>query len=178
MPTRHRCGRSPPTGPARAMTSLGSVRRRCATAEPVSVSMAILAIMLKSPSLRVLLIEDSAVLAARLIELVDALPDVDLIDTVDTEADALDRISTGSPDVLILDLHLRKGSGFGVLRSLALAPLPRPKIIVLTNFGLPEYRREAESFGVEAFLDKSRDYFRLPSLLSGFAKENAGDDPH
>jgi len=36
---------------------------------------------------------------------------------------------------------------------------------------LPEYRREAESFGVEAFLDKSRDYFRLPGLLRDFAKE-------
>ena len=42
---------------------------------------------------------------------------------------------------------------------------------ILTNFGLPEYRREAESFGVETFLDKSRDYFRLPALLHDFAKE-------
>jgi len=45
--------------------------------------------------------------------------------------------------------------------------------VILTNFGLPEYRREAESYGVEAFLDKSRDYFRLPTLLSGFARDRA-----
>jgi hypothetical protein len=37
----------------------------------------------------------------------------------------------------------------------------RPKLIMLTNFGLPEYRRDAESFGIEAFLDKSCGYFRL-----------------
>jgi len=91
-----------------------------------------------------------------------------LIDAVGTEADALDRIAAVSPHVL--DLHLREGSGFGVLRSLALSTRPRAKIIVLTNFGLPEYRREAESFGVEAFLDKAREHFRLPSLLTGFAK--------
>jgi two-component system, OmpR family, response regulator len=144
----------------------------------VTLLLAILACMPQSPSLRVLLIEDSALLAARLIELVNPLPEVDLIDTVDTEADALDRISGASPDVLILDLHLREGSGFGVLRSLALSTRPRPKIIVLTNFDLPEYRREAELLGVEAFLDKSREYFRLPSLLSGFAKEHAVQDPH
>ena len=149
-----------------------------ATAHTVTLLMAILAFMPQSPSLRVLLIEDSALLAARLIELVNPLPEVDLIDTVDTEAEALDRISAGSPDVLILDLHLREGSGFGVLRSLALSTRPRPKIIVLTNFGLPEYRREAESFGVEVFLDKSREYFRLPSLLTSFAKEHAVQDPH
>jgi DNA-binding NarL/FixJ family response regulator len=132
--------------------------------------------MRQSPSsLRVLLIEDSPLLAARLTELVHRLPDVDLIDTV---GGALGRISTGSPDVLILDLHLREGSGFGVLRSIALSTRPRPKIIVMTNFGLPEYRREAELFGVEAFLDKSSEYSRLPSLLTGFAKEHAEHDPH
>jgi len=137
-----------------------------------------LVFMAQSSPLRVLLIEDSALLAGRLIELVKRLPDVDLIDTVSTEADALDRISAGSPDVLILDLHLRAGSGFGVLRSLARSTRPRPKIIVLTNFGLSEYRREAELFGVEAFLDKAREYFRLPSLLTGFAKEQAVQAPH
>jgi DNA-binding NarL/FixJ family response regulator len=125
-----------------------------------------------SPSLRVLLVEDSSLLAARLAELIQRLPEVDLIDTVQTETEALTRITTAVPDVLILDLHLRSGSGFGVLRSLARDKArQRPKIIILTNFGLPEYRREAESFGVEAFLDKSRDYFRLPGLLRDFAKE-------
>jgi hypothetical protein len=62
-----------------------------ATAHTVTLLMAILAFMPQSPSLRVLLIEDSALLAARLIELVNPLPEVDLIDTVDTEAEALDR---------------------------------------------------------------------------------------
>jgi two-component system, OmpR family, response regulator len=129
--------------------------------------------MLNTPTLRVLLVEDSSLLAARLAELIRRLPDVDLIGTVDTEADALTRIAAAAPDVLILDLHLRNGSGFGVLRTLARVARRRPKIVILTNFGLPEYRREAETFGVEAFLDKSRDYFRLPSLLTGFARDRA-----
>jgi two-component system OmpR family response regulator len=130
--------------------------------------------MANRSTLRVLLAEDSSLLAARLTELIRRLPDIDLIETVDTEADALGSISASRPDVVILDLHLRSGSGFGVLRSLARAR-HRPKVVILTNFGLPEYRHEAESFGVEAFLDKSRDYFRLPSLLRGFAKERAPD---
>jgi two-component system OmpR family response regulator len=130
------------------------------------------------PSLRVLLVEDSSLLAARLAELIRRLPDVDLIDTVQTETDALAQINTAVPDVLILDLHLRSGSGFGVLRSLARDKASqRPKVIILTNFGLPEYRREAETFGVEAFLDKSRDYFRLPALLRDFAKERSVGGP-
>jgi len=133
--------------------------------------------MADKSALRVLLVEDSALLASRLAELIRRLPDVDLIDTVETEADALKQISAAAPDVLILDLHLRAGSGFGVLRSLRHGE-QRPKIIILTNFGLPEYRREAELLGAEAFLDKSRDYFRLPALLSGFARERTEERPH
>ncbi len=132
--------------------------------------------MPNSPSLRVLLAEDSTLLAARLTELIRRLPDVELVGTVDCEADALSHIASDTPDVLILDLHLRSGSGFGVLRALCGArPRAgrRPRIVILTNFGLPEYRREAEAFGVEAFLDKSRDYFRLPSLLTDFARDRS-----
>ena len=132
--------------------------------------------MSNCPSLRVLLVEDSSLLAARLTELLQRLPEIDLIGTVDSESRALNRIAAATPDVLILDLHLREGSGFDVLRVLSRGSQPRPKVIILTNFGLPEYRREAESFGVEAFLDKSRDYFQLPSLLRGFARKHTGRD--
>ena len=135
-------------------------------------------LMSSSQSLRVLLVEDSSLLATRLAELIRRLPDVDLIDTVDTEAEALRSVVDSTPDVMILDLHLRTGSGFGVLRSLERGAGRRPKIIILTNFGLPEYRREAEAFGIEAFLDKSRDYYRLPSLLSGFARKQLPEQRH
>ena len=133
--------------------------------------------MSNSSSLRVLLAEDSALLAARLTELIRRLPDVELVGTVDSETDTLSQVVSATPDVLILDLHLRSGSGFGVLRALT-ARGRRPKIVILTNFGLPEYRREAEAFGVDAFLDKSRDYFRLPSLLTDFARDRAEHGPH
>jgi len=133
--------------------------------------------MSNSSSLRVLLAEDSALLAARLSELIRRLPDVELVGTVDSETDTLSQVVSATPDVLILDLHLRSGSGFGVLRALT-ARGRRPKIVILTNFGLPEYRREAEAFGVDAFLDKSRDYFRLPSLLTDFARDRAEHGPH
>jgi len=133
--------------------------------------------MSTDPPLRVLLVEDSALLTSRIAELIRRLPDVTLIDTVDAEAEALRRLAEAAPDVVILDLHLRIGSGFGVLRSLERGVARRPKIIILTGFDLPEYRREAEAFGVEAFLNKSRDYGRLPSLLSSLAKQLSADNP-
>ncbi len=129
--------------------------------------------------MRVLLVEDSGVLAGRISELIHRLPRVDLIGTVETEADAVQRIASAAPDVLILDLHLRDGSGFGVLRSLGrTSAARRPKVIVLTGFDLPQYRREAETLGVDAFLNKSRDYHRLPVLLSSYAAQRGMRSTH
>ena len=129
-------------------------------------------------SVRVLLVEDSNVIAGRITELIGRLPHMDLIGSVDTEAEALRQLTLATPDVLILDLHLRAGSGFGVLRSLERTGAPRPKIIVLTGFDLPQYRREAEMLGVDAFLNKSRDYHRLPVLLSGYAARHGARTRH
>jgi two-component system, OmpR family, response regulator len=135
--------------------------------------------MSSSSALRVLLVEDSSLVAGRLAELIRRLPDVDLIETVATEEDAISRVASDHPDALILDLHLRSGSGFGVLRALArIGSGQRPKVVILTNFSLPEYRREAELYGVAAFLDKSRDYFQLPTLLRDFARERAAGSAH
>ncbi len=126
-------------------------------------------------TLRVLLVEDSILLAGRLEELIRRLPNVDLIAIVDAEQDAIRRIGETHPDVLILDLHLRQGSGFGVLRALPREGV-RPKVIVLTNYGIAQYRREAEALGATAFLDKSRDYGRLPALLMDIAREAPGSE--
>ena len=134
--------------------------------------------MSNTSSVRVLLVEDSGVLAGRISELIRRLPRVDLIGTVDTEADAVEQIASSAPDVLILDLHLRDGSGFGVLRSLGHSGASRPRIIVLTGFDLPQYRREAEALGVDAFLNKSRDYHRLPVLLSSYAAQHGARNRH
>ncbi|HUK01239.1 MAG TPA: response regulator [Steroidobacteraceae bacterium] len=135
--------------------------------------------MSANPPLRVLLVEDSTLLAARLAELIERLPDVDLIATVDTEAAALRRIALAQPDVVILDLLLRDGSGFAVLRTVrgATTGVYTPRVIVLTNFDLPEFRRAAEELQVDAFLDKSRDFDRLPDLLTGIHRERTSPQP-
>jgi two-component system secretion system response regulator SalR len=125
--------------------------------------------MSNASSMRVLLVEDSALLAGRISELILRLPGVELIGTVDNEADALKQVTISTPDALILDLHLREGSGFGVLRSLPRTGAPRPRVIVLSGFDLPQYRREAETLGADEFLNKSRDYHRLPVLLQSYA---------
>jgi two-component system, OmpR family, response regulator len=113
-------------------------------------------------ALRVLLVEDSLMLAERLREALNAVEGVEVVATVDNQGDAVDWVRAAEVDVIVLDLQLRQGSGFGVLRGLGER---RPVIIVLTNYALPEYRQFAKRLGADHFLNKSSDYEQLADVI-------------
>ena len=116
-------------------------------------------------AVRILLVEDSRILAERLSEAIEQIADVHFIGTAETEAAALALVTREPVDMIIVDLHLRQGSGFGVMRALAAMQF-KPQIIVLTNYDLPEYKNAAFALGATHFLDKARDYGRLPEVLN------------
>lgn len=118
-------------------------------------------------ALRILLVEDSELLAERLREVLGQISGVEVVGTVVDEGSAVAMTKEGNIHVLILDLQLKHGTGFGVLRSLG---ANRPAIIVFTNYALPEYRRRAEQLGVEYFLNKSLDFERLPEVIRTLAQ--------
>ncbi len=126
------------------------------------------------PQNKVLLVEDSALIGQRIAELVGAVPTVQLVASVASEDEAVEVLDRENVDAVILDLHLRNGSGLGVLRRLArMTRQPKPTVIVYTNYDLPEYRREAERLGASFFLDKARDYGRLVAILGGLKPASA-----
>lgn len=118
--------------------------------------------------LRVLLVEDSKLLAERLLELLATIPNTNTLGVVATEKDAIIAVRDMLPDVLILDLHLKQGTGFGVLR--AMHSLEKyPTVVVLTNYALSQYRTQAKTLGAQYFLDKSCEFDRLPDVMREIA---------
>jgi two-component system OmpR family response regulator len=124
-----------------------------------------------SRNLSVLLVGDSRVLAERLRETLLSVPGVQLAGTVDSEADAVALLQRQPVDVVLLDLHLRQGTGFGVLRAIPNDQVRKTVVIVLTNYDLAEYRRAAAALGARHFLDKLRDFERLPILLQEIGEQ-------
>jgi CheY-like chemotaxis protein len=114
--------------------------------------------------LRVLLVEDSPLLVQRITELVAESPGIRIAGTAASEAEALARLESGDIDAVILDLQLRTGSGFGILRALH-RRTGSPRVVVFTSFAISAYRDTALALGAAHFLDKSRDYDRLPTVL-------------
>jgi len=120
------------------------------------------------PDLQVLLVEDSSVISGLITEIINEVPGVRVAESVQSERDAIEAVGRLDVDVVILDLQLRKGTGFGVLRALREMP-KKPIVLVLTNFALRSYRETALALGARDFLDKSRDYDRLPAILTEIA---------
>ena len=128
--------------------------------------------MSNATDLRVLLVEDSPVICNLVTTIINNVAGLNVVESVDTEADAIGAVQRGNVDVVILDLQLRTGTGFGVLRALR-AMAKKPAVVVFTNFPLSTYREAALALGATHFLDKSRDYDRLPGILTEMAAARA-----
>ncbi|UXY15393.1 response regulator [Chitiniphilus purpureus] len=107
---------------------------------------------------RVMLIEDSDVIREALIDALSAIDYIVFAATAATAEEAVSKLKQQSFDLLVVDLELRVGTGFEVLRYLAqnhageaLAPVR----VVLTNHAFPIYEQRARALGVDYFFDKS-----------------------
>jgi DNA-binding NarL/FixJ family response regulator len=116
--------------------------------------------------LRVVIVEDSAIIRARLSEALSEIPNVAIVGQVETEADALAILGQANWDAAVLDLQLKQGTGLRVLKSLAQGTRPaNTKIIVFTNYAFPQYRDRSMLLGADYFFDKSREFHRVREVL-------------
>jgi DNA-binding response OmpR family regulator len=127
--------------------------------------------MITKDRLRILLVEDSILTAEQICELIQRHHPEVTCTTVTTEKDALAHISDSPPDVIVLDLRLKEGSGFNVLRSVS-SKTPKPFTVVLTNHTLPQFREFALLSGADYFLDKSTSIEALPTILDSFLEQH------
>ncbi len=122
------------------------------------------------PKLRVVIVEDSTIIRARLQETLSEIPNLEVVGNAETEAEALAILRGNGWDAAVLDLQLKQGTGLGVLKSLA--PGGRRKdsrIIVFTNYAFPQYRKRSLELGADYFFDKSREFHRVREVLADLA---------
>ena len=116
--------------------------------------------------MQVFLVEDSALVRARLAEMVSAIPGAVLVGEAERAETAIREILEKRPNVVLLDLGLAAGgSGFEVLRGVHRAA-PDIDFYMLSNFAAEPYRQLAERLGAREFFDKSRDLERVRELIA------------
>ncbi len=120
--------------------------------------------------LRVVIVEDSAIIRARLAETLAEIPNVSIIGQAETEAEAISLLRMSEWDAAVLDLQLRKGTGLGVLKMIGQGSRPtHAKIIVFTNYAFPQYKERSLMLGADYFFDKSREFHRVREVLAKLA---------
>ena len=117
-----------------------------------------------APSLRVYLVEDSAIVRERLETMVTAIAGARTVGSASRADDAIRGILAEHPDVVVLDMKLEQVSGFDVLRAVHDAD-PSIDVYMLSNFAAEPYRRLAEKLGAREFFDKSNEIERVREVL-------------
>lgn len=103
-------------------------------------------------TLRVLIVDDEVLARRRLSLLLQAIPNVEPVGEASGCGEALERIASLRPDVVLLDIRMRDGSGFDVLEELARQANP-PVVLFVTAFN---------NFAVRAFESAVADYLLKP----------------
>ena len=102
--------------------------------------------------LRVLTVDDESLALRRLKLLLQTIPQADHVGEASSCSEAISKIHSLRPDVALLDIKMRDGSGFEVVQAVAERPYP-PVIIFITAF---------DQFAVQAFESAVTDYLLKP----------------
>jgi DNA-binding NarL/FixJ family response regulator len=124
--------------------------------------------------MKVYVVEDSAVVRERLLEMLREIEDVEVVGEAETYDAAVSGILASRPDVAVLDIKLAddRGSGIDVLTAVRKG-LPAIRAIVLSNYATPQHMKASADAGAEFFLDKSRDFERITGILEQMKDEGS-----
>jgi DNA-binding NarL/FixJ family response regulator len=117
--------------------------------------------------MKVFLVEDSPLLRERLTALIASVG-ASAIGHAEGAREAIDGILATRPDVVVLDLHLKEGNGFDVLRAVGKAA-PEIGIFVLTNHPIESFKAVVTRLGARGFFDKSTEFEKLRDVLAAAA---------
>jgi DNA-binding NarL/FixJ family response regulator len=116
--------------------------------------------------MKVFVVEDSAAVRERLVEMIRDVKDVEVVGEAATYDTAVAGIIHTRPDVAVFDIKLASGAGSGIDALIAVRKkLPGIRAIVLSNYTTPQHRKASADAGAEYFLDKSIDFERVAEIL-------------
>lgn len=122
--------------------------------------------------LQVFIADDSRPVAEMLTELLSAPGSIEVVGVGETEAAAIDSIRAMKPDVVVLDLQLRSGSGANVIRAVrASQELSQVRLMVTSNHASPQMRAGCLDLGADGYFDKVKELDALAARLKALAAE-------
>ncbi|MHB1243312.1 MAG: response regulator [Gaiellaceae bacterium] len=121
-----------------------------------------------TPPIRVLIVDDHAVVRSGLKLLLDAEPDMEAVGEAENGSRALFEAIELKPDVVLMDLVMPEAGGLESMPTL-LQSVPDTKVLVLSMQDDPRYVREAFAAGASGYLLKEAADVELVAALRAVA---------
>jgi DNA-binding NarL/FixJ family response regulator len=119
--------------------------------------------------MKVLIVDDSKIVCNGLQQMLTDIADVEIVGQAHNAPEAITSIAESNPDVVILDIRLPGKSGIEVLKDIKDKKLPI-RVIMLTNYPYPQYRKKCEELGADYFFDKVTEIEEIPIVIEKLAK--------
>lgn len=124
-------------------------------------------------TIRVLLVDDQALLRATFRVLIDSVPDMSVIGEAADGSEAVDRTRAHHPDVVLMDIRMPGVDGLAATATICADPdLADTRVLILTTFENDEHVAQALRAGASGFLGKD---VTADVLLAGIRTVAAGD---
>jgi len=125
-------------------------------------------------SVRVLIVDDQALVRAGFNVLVDNAPDLEVVGEAADGDEAIRMSAETDPDVILMDIRMPRVDGLAATREI-LKDSSRscPRILVLTTFDIDDYVYEALRAGASGFLLKDTEPTALLDAIRVIAKGDA-----
>src|SRR6476469_10377741 len=105
--------------------------------------------------IRVLIVDDQAMVRAGFRMIVEAEPDITVVGEASDGVEALDLCARSNPDVVLMDVRMPRMDGIEAAgRLLADRGVNTPRVLMLTTFDLDDYVYAALRAGVSGFMLK------------------------
>lgn len=119
--------------------------------------------------IRVLLVDDQAIIREGLRSLLEAKPDLEIVGEAENGKVAVELALKLKPDVVLMDVRMPIMDGVAAMRSLA-EQQPEIKVLVLTTFDDDEYITQAMQFGAKGYLLKDTPSDELAQAIRAVYK--------
>jgi DNA-binding NarL/FixJ family response regulator len=122
-------------------------------------------------SIRVLVVDDQALVRAGFVKLLEPEPDLRVVGEASDGSQAIEAAARARPDVVLMDIRMPRLDGIEATRRIR-AGQAAPRVLILTTYDLDEYVFDALKAGASGFLLKDAP---ADQLLAGIRVVAAGD---
>ena len=118
-----------------------------------------------SMGIKVLIVDDSAVVAAQLSQIVEAADDVEIVGHARDGLEALKLVQQTRPDLVFMDIVMPKLDGLNALRLIRSMGVPSRVVMVSSVGGMGDRVEEAIKLGAHSVISKPFDEQQIRAVL-------------